>query len=90
MTNKWITHVKQYSKQHGISYPEAMIKAKASYTKSPKKLKGGQTVKHFGDDVWYNKIPEQYHPGIESIGRAGVSHNPETQRAAHSAELSYG
>ena len=73
MPNKWITHVKQYAAQHGISYPEAMIKAKASYTKSPKKLKGGQTVKQFGDDVWYNKIPEQYHPGIESIGRAGLS-----------------
>jgi hypothetical protein len=72
MTNKWITHVKQYSKQHGISYPEAMIKAKASYTPS-KKLKGGQTVKQFGDDVWYDKIPEQYHPGLESIGRAGLS-----------------
>lgn len=73
MTNKWITHVKQYAAQHGISYPEAMIKAKATYTKSPKKLKGGQTVKQFGDDIWYNKIPEQYHPGLESLGRAGLS-----------------
>jgi hypothetical protein len=72
MTNKWITHVKQYSKQHGISYPEAMIKAKASYTPS-KRLKGGQTLKDFGDDVWYDKIPEQYHPGLESLGRAGLS-----------------
>ena len=72
MANKWITHVKQYAAQHGISYPEAMIKAKASY-KPIKKLKGGQTVKQFGDDVWYNKVPEQYHSGLESIGRAGLS-----------------
>jgi hypothetical protein len=72
MPNKWITHVKQYSKQHGISYPEAMIKARATYTPS-KKLKGGQTVKQFGDDVWYNKVPEQYHSGLESLGRAGLS-----------------
>ena len=71
MANKWITHVKQYAAQHGISYPEAMVKARASY-KPTKKLKGGQTVKQFGDDVWYNKIPEQYHPGLESLGNAAV------------------
>jgi hypothetical protein len=71
MANKWITHVKQYAAQHGISYPEAMMKAKASY-KPTKKLKGGQTVKQFGDDVWYNKVPEPYHPGIESLGNAAV------------------
>ena len=51
MANKWITHVKQYAAQHGISYPEAMVKARASY-KPTKKLKGGQTVKQFGDDLW--------------------------------------
>jgi len=72
MANKWITHVKQYAAQHGISYPEAMMKAKASY-KPTKKLKGGQTVKQFGDDVWYNKVPEPYHAGLESLGRAGLS-----------------
>lgn len=71
MANKWITHVKQYAAQHGISYPEAMVKAKASY-KPIKKLKGGQTVKQFGDDVWYNKIPEPYHQGIESLGNAAL------------------
>ena len=71
MTNKWITHVKQYAAQHGISYPEAMVKARASY-KPTKKLKGGQTVKQFGDDVWYNKIPEPYHQGIESLGNAAL------------------
>ncbi len=70
MTNKWITHVKQYSKQHGISYPEAMIKAKATYTPS-KKLKGGQTLKQFGAEQ-YDKIPEQYHPGLESLGNAAL------------------
>ncbi len=73
MANKWITHVKHYAAQHGISYAEAMIKAKSTYTKSPKKLKGGQTVKQFGDDIWYNKIPEPYHQGLESIGRASLS-----------------
>lgn len=71
MANKWITHVKQYAAQHGISYPEAMMKAKASY-KPIKKLKGGQTVKQFGDDVWYNHIPEPYHQGIESLGNAAL------------------
>ena len=71
MANKWITHVKQYAAQHGISYPEAMMKARASY-KPIKKLKGGQTVKQFGDEVWYNKIPEQYHSGLESLGNAAV------------------
>jgi hypothetical protein len=71
MANKWITHVKQYAAQHGISYPEAMVKARASY-KPTKKLKGGQTVKQFGDDIWYNKIPEPYHQGIESLGNAAL------------------
>ena len=72
MANKWITHVKHYAAQHGISYAEAMIKAKSTYTKSPKKLKGGQTLKEWGAEQ-YNHIPEQYHPGIESIGNAALS-----------------
>jgi hypothetical protein len=71
MANKWITHVKQYAAQHGISYPEAMMKARASY-KPTKKLKGGQTVKQFGDDIWYNQIPEPYHKGLESLGNAAL------------------
>jgi hypothetical protein len=72
MANKWITHVKHYAAQHGISYAEAMIKAKSTYTKSPKKLKGGQTVKQFGDELWYNQIPEPYHQGLESLGNAAL------------------
>jgi hypothetical protein len=71
MANKWITHVKQYAAQHGISYAEAMIKAKSTYTKSPKKLKGGQTLKEWGAEQ-YNQIPAEYHPGIESIGNAAL------------------
>jgi hypothetical protein len=71
MANKWITHVKHYAAQHGISYAEAMIKAKSTYTKSPKKLKGGQTLKDWGAEQ-HNHIPEQYHPGIESIGNAAL------------------
>lgn len=71
MANKWITHVKQYAAQHGISYPEAMMKARASY-KPIKKMKGGQTLKQFGAEL-YDKIPEQYHPGIESLGNAALS-----------------
>jgi len=55
MTNKWITHVKQYSKQHGISYPEAMIKAKATYTPS-KKLKGGKHLKNVGVDIYNDTL----------------------------------
>lgn len=70
MANKWITHVKQYAAQHGISYPEAMVKAKASY-KPIKKLKGGQTLKQYGAEL-YDKIPEQYHPGLESLGNAAL------------------
>jgi hypothetical protein len=70
MANKWITHVKQYAAQHGISYPEAMMKARASY-KPTKKLKGGQTLKQFGAEQ-YDKIPEQYHPGLESLGNAAL------------------
>lgn len=71
MTNKWITHVKQYASQHGISYPEAMMKARASY-KPVKKMKGGQTLKEFGAEQ-YNKIPAEYHPGLESLGNAALS-----------------
>jgi hypothetical protein len=70
MANKWITHVKQYAAQHGISYPEAMMKARASYNPT-KKLKGGQTLKQFGAEQ-YDKIPEQYHPGLESLGNAAL------------------
>ena len=71
MANKWITHVKQYAAQHGISYPEAMMKARASY-KPIKKMKGGQTLKQFGAEQ-YDKIPEPYHQGIESLGNAALS-----------------
>ena len=30
-TNPWIAHVKRYAKQHHMSYPEAMIRARSSY-----------------------------------------------------------
>ena len=93
MANKWITHVKQYAAQHGISYLEAMMKARASY-KPTKKLKGGQTVKQLGDDVWYNKIPEQYHPGLESLGNAavgqmgfGLKRNANQERKAETSSV---
>jgi hypothetical protein len=32
-SSSWISHVKAYQKQHGCSYREAMVKAKASYQK---------------------------------------------------------
>ena len=32
-TSKWIQYIKSYSKEHGISYKEAMSKAKATYKK---------------------------------------------------------
>ena len=71
--NSWINHVKAYAKTHGISYPEAMKKAGASYKKQsnskPKKIKGGKTLKQEGLDL-YNKVPSQYKPGIESLGKA--------------------
>ena len=33
MANSWIDHVKAYSKKHGVSYKEAITKARASYKK---------------------------------------------------------
>jgi len=36
MVNQWISHVKQYAKQHGCSYPEALKRASASYKSSSK------------------------------------------------------
>ena len=32
-TGSWIAHVKAYAKKNGVSYKEAMTKAKASYKK---------------------------------------------------------
>lgn len=37
MAGEWIEHVKKYSKEHGVSYKQAMKDAKASY----KKVEGG-------------------------------------------------
>ena len=37
--SEWIDHVKAYAKKHGVSYKEAMSKAKASY--KPKHSKRG-------------------------------------------------
>lgn len=34
MPNKWIQHVKDYAKQHGLSYKDAMSQAKSSYKPS--------------------------------------------------------
>ena len=36
MVNQWISHVKQYAKQHGCSYSEALKRAKPSYKSSSK------------------------------------------------------
>jgi len=75
MVNSWISHVKAYAAANGITYPQAMVKAKASYTKmtptrpTARKLKGGKTLKQEGLDL-YNKVPSQYKPGIESLGKA--------------------
>lgn len=52
MVSKWIEHVKAYSKKNGVSYKEAMSKAKASYksggattTKKGNVRKGAKGVK---------------------------------------------
>ena len=47
--NKWIEHVKEYAKKHGVKYKVAMKEARASYTKmekSPKERKRRQHKKH--------------------------------------------
>lgn len=35
-SNRWIEHVRKYSKDHNISYGCAVSEAKASYVKAPK------------------------------------------------------
>lgn len=70
MANDWINHVKKYAATHGITYGEALKKAKASYTKSPRKMKGGRTLKQWGLDTYNERVPEDYRPGVESLGRA--------------------
>lgn len=39
MANSWIEHVKAYSKKNGVSYKEAISKARASYKKQGAKAK---------------------------------------------------
>ena len=34
MANSWIEHVKRYAREHNLKYPDALKKAKSSYTKS--------------------------------------------------------
>jgi hypothetical protein len=70
MANDWVNHVKHYAATHGITYGEALKKAKASYTKSPRKMKGGQTLRDWGLQQYNTHVPEDYHEGIESLGRA--------------------
>lgn len=80
MTNQWIQHVKRYSQTHNVPYPVAMIQAKSSYTASPKQKPTGGTrgrprkggalnLKEFGLQQ-YDKVPDQYKPGIESLAEA--------------------
>lgn len=80
MTNSWIQHVKHYSQTHNVPYPVAMIHARASYTASPKQKPAGGTrgrprkggalnLKEFGLQQW-DKVPDQYKPGLQSLGEA--------------------
>jgi len=41
MPSKWIEHVKNYAKEHGCSYKEALVKAKSTYKKSEKEVMDG-------------------------------------------------
>jgi hypothetical protein len=70
MANDWVNHVKHYAATHGITYGEALKKAKASYTKSPRKMKGGQTLKDWGLQQYNDYVPDAYRPGVESLGSA--------------------
>jgi hypothetical protein len=65
MVNSWIAHVKNYAATHNVPYPVAMIQAKASY----KKMSGGMSLKDFGLQQ-YDKVPDAYKPGIESLAQA--------------------
>ena len=80
MTNSWIQHVKHYAATHNVPYPVAMIHARASYTASPKQKPTGGTrgrprkggalnFKEFGLQQW-DKVPDQYKPGLQSLGEA--------------------
>lgn len=80
MTNSWIQHVKHYAATHNVPYPVAMIHARASYTASPKQKPAGGTrgrprkggalnLKDMGMDAW-DKVPDQYKPGLQSLGEA--------------------
>jgi hypothetical protein len=79
MTNSWIQHVKHYSQAHNVPYAVAMIQARSSYTASPKKPAGGTrgrprkggalNLKEFGLQQW-DKVPDQYKPGLQSLGEA--------------------
>ncbi len=47
-TSRWILHVKKYAKTHGISYGEAMKKARSSYDKKSSKSTTRKRVKRAG------------------------------------------
>ena len=64
MVNSWISHVKNYAATHNISYPVAMIQAKASY----KKMSGGMTLKDYGLGEWDKmKQKKRLTQGAENI-----------------------
>jgi hypothetical protein len=84
MTNSWIQHVKHYSQAHNVPYAVAMIQARSSYTASPKKPAGGTrgrprkggalNLRDLGMQTW-DKVPEPYKPGLQSLGEAAY-HDP--------------
>ena len=66
MVNSWISHVKNYAATHNVSYPVAMIQAKASY----KKMSGGMTLKDYGLREWdkmKQKKKDRLTQGAENI-----------------------
>lgn len=46
----WIEHVKAYKAHHGCSYKEALIGAKATWHKSPKRRSRSKSRGHFDRD----------------------------------------
>ncbi len=52
----WINHVKQYAKQHNISYPQALKEAKMSY--------GGRLVKTKEDEELFDNL---YKTGSQTV-----------------------
>jgi hypothetical protein len=51
MPSAWITHVKNYAKQHGIEYGEALKKASSTFKKGTHAPMMGKSKKRMGKSM---------------------------------------